>query len=295
MKALIFSIGLILSFSQAGLFSQVVLYEDFEGGNKPEGWTEDYVTGQVDWRYRNGGYNPSDPNLDYPITPNGEEDIARNPASAFEGNYNAFFFNQGDDNERTKLITPEMNLMGAPAVELSFYLCQIPWTFEGSTGWDILRVYYKISDSDPWVMIQEYLDPVYIWEKQVLNLPNLSETYYVAFEGQARWGFGSCLDSICIRETGTQQLYVQEVECENPSTLGVPSGSPDVALLRTDLKVYGNTGTLTLNQITFTSLNSADADLSANGVKLYSTTTQDFNTDHPVGTPADFIGGEVTF
>ena len=132
MKVFILLIGFLLGFSQLGLFSQVILYEGFEDGHKPDGWTEEYVVGAVDWRYRNGGYNPSDPNLDYPITPNGEVDIARNPPAAYEGNYNAFFFNQGVNNERTKLITPQMNMMGATAVELSFYLCQIPWTFEGS-------------------------------------------------------------------------------------------------------------------------------------------------------------------
>jgi hypothetical protein len=123
MKVFIIIIGFLISFPQLDLFSQVFLYEGFEDGNKPEGWTEEYVVGAVDWRYRNGGYNPSDPNLDNPITPNGEVDIARNPPAAYEGNYNAFFFNQGVNNERTKLITPEMNMMGATAVELSFYLC----------------------------------------------------------------------------------------------------------------------------------------------------------------------------
>ena len=65
-----------------------------------------------------------------------------------------------------------------PAVELSFYLCQIPWTFEGATGWDVLRVYYKASQENPWVLLHEYLDPVYEWELQTLILPNLSQTYY---------------------------------------------------------------------------------------------------------------------
>ena len=198
MKVLIISFALLVSFIHVELFSQVFLEEGFEDGYKPDGWTEEYVTGEIDWRYRNGGYNPSDPNLDNPITPNGEVDIARNPAAAYEGNYNAFFFNQGDDNERTKLITPVLNMMGATAVELSFYLCQIPWTFEGSTGWDILRLYYRVSDSDPWILLEEFLDPVYDWEEQRINLPDPSETYYLAFEGHTRWGFGTCIDNVRI-------------------------------------------------------------------------------------------------
>jgi hypothetical protein len=295
MKIKIIVLGLLLSFPQLGLYSQVFLDEGFEGGSRPDGWTEEYVFGEVNWRYRNGGYNPSDPNLDNPITPNGEIDIARNPPAAYEGNYNAFFFNQGDDNERTMLITPVMNMMGAAAVELSFYLCQIPWTFQGASGWDILRVYYRISENDPWVLLQEYLDPIYAWEEQILVLPNPSETYYVAFEGQTRWGFGTCVDNIHIEETGTMQLYVAETAFEQPIAFEVPSGSSDIPVLLTDLKVYGNTGTLTLDQITFTSLNSSDADLENNGIKLYSTTSRNFNDDNPIGSSTSFSGGEATF
>lgn len=295
MKIFRFLIGFLLIFVQLNLFSQEILYEGFEGGAKPDGWTQEYEVGAVDWRYRNGGYNPSDPNLDNPITPNGEEDIARNPPAALEGTYNAFFFNQGNDNERTKLVTPELNLLGATAVQLSFYLCQIPWTFEGATGWDILRIYYKVSANDPWILIEEYLDPIHTWEKQVLNLPNPSEEYYLAFEGQARWGFGSCIDSVYIEETGTQQLYVDDVVLEQISSLGIPSGTPDAPIMRADLQVYGNTGTLALNEITFNSLNTSDADILTNGVKLYSTPTQEFHTDNPVGTPTSFSGGEAVF
>ena len=295
MKVHVILFGLLISFSHLGAFSQVFLDEGFEGGTRPDGWTEEYVFGEINWRYRNGGYNPNDPNLDNPITPNGEVDIARNPPSAYEGNYNAFFFNQGDDNERTMLITPVLNLLGAAAVELNFYLCQVPWTFEGATAWDILRVYYRTSENDPWILLQDYLDPIYTWEEQTLTLPNPSETYYVAFEGHTRWGFGTCLDNVHIEETGTLQLYVADIECEQPFTLEVPTGSPDVPIMRTDLKVYGNTGSLTLDEFSFTSLNDSDADLSPNGVKLYSTSTQTFNTDNPVGSAVSFSGGVASF
>ena len=71
MKIYLLVLGLLISFPQLDLFSQVFLDEGFEGGSRPEGWTEEYVFGEVNWRYRNGGYNPSDPNLDNPITPTG--------------------------------------------------------------------------------------------------------------------------------------------------------------------------------------------------------------------------------
>jgi len=123
--------------SVLSLKSQVFLTEGFELGARPDGWTEQYASGTEPWRYRNGGHSPDDNNWQVPPE---QTDITRNPPSAYEGTFNAIFFKQGDNNEKTKLITPPLDLLGATSVELSFYLCQIPWTFEGATGWDVLRV-----------------------------------------------------------------------------------------------------------------------------------------------------------
>ncbi len=172
---------ILISFSTLSSMSQVYLTEGFESGSKPESWTEEGVYGNEPWRYRNGGHSPNDNNWQEPPE---IIDITRNPPAAYDGTYNAIFFKQGDNNERTRLITPELDMLGATSVELTFYLCQIPWTFEGASGWDILRVYYKAALEDPWVLLHEYLDPVLEWEEQKLNLPNPSESYYVAFEGQ---------------------------------------------------------------------------------------------------------------
>ena len=221
MKVLRLAICFSIIFQAFLASAQVHLTEGFESGSRPDGWTEEAVSGNEPWRYRNGGHSPNDNNWQVPA---GQVDITRNPPAAYAGTYNAIFFKQGDNNERTKLITPSMDLLGSAALELSFYLCQIPWTFEGATGWDVLRVYYKVSDTDPWVLLHEYLDPVYEWEEQKLNLPNPSESYYVAFEGHTRWGYGTCIDNISIVETGTQQLYIGEIEFSQPFNNFTPSG-----------------------------------------------------------------------
>ena len=272
--------------------SQTYLTEGFELGAKPEGWTEEYTYGTEPWRFRNGGHSPNDNNWQVPPY---QIDITRNPPLAYSGTYNAIFFKQGDDNERTKLITPALNLLGGANIELSFYLCQIPWYFEGSTGWDVLRVYYKVSESSPWVLLHEYLDPVYEWELQKLLLPNPSSTYYVAFEGQTRWGYGTCIDNIAIESTGSQPMWIKEIDFRQPFSNFVPSGSPDVPVLRVDFTVYGNTDTIRLENIGFSSLNTSDSDIQSNGVKLYSTLSQTFNTENPLGSPANFVSGVASF
>jgi hypothetical protein len=291
-KILRFLIILVVIFPVFTVKSQVYLTEGFELGAKPEGWTEEYVTGTEPWRYRNGGHSPNDNNWDVPPD---AEDITRNPPSAYDGTYNAIFFKQGDDNERTKLVTPSLNLMGGASLELSFYLCQIPWYFEGSTGWDVLRVYYKVSESAPWILLHEYLDPVYEWELQTLALPNPSATYYIAFEGHTRWGYGTCIDDVKVESKGVQPMWIKDIDFQQPFSAYVPSGSQDVPVIRVDFTVYGNTDTIKLNSIQFTSLNTSDSDILPGGVILYSTSGQTFDTRHPLGSPANFTGGTVNF
>ncbi|MDF1573934.1 MAG: T9SS type A sorting domain-containing protein [Bacteroidales bacterium] len=292
MKMSRFLLFLLVNLSISQLLSQIHLSEGFESGLKPVGWTEEAVSGNEPWRYRNGGHSPNDNNWQVPAD---QDDITRNPPSAYDGIYNAIFFKQGVSNERTKLISPEMDLLGATALELSFYLCQIPWTFEGSTGWDVLRVYYKVSASDPWILLHEYLDPVYEWEEQKLNLPNPSETYYLAFEGHTRWGYGTCIDNITIQETESQQLYIGDIEVVQPFSNFVPSGAKEIPILRVNLKVFGNSGSASLDNIRFTSLNTDDGDLDANGLKLYGTTTQNFDKSNPLGSAGNFSSGIASF
>ncbi|KKL52595.1 hypothetical protein LCGC14_2283900, partial [marine sediment metagenome] len=242
--------------------AQIKLSEGFESGSLPSGWTEENLLGGEPWRYRNGGHSPNDNNW---LVPPDQTYITRNPPSAYEGTYNAIFFKQGDGNERTKLVTPVMVLLGSSSVELSFYLCQIPWIFEGSGNNDALRVYYKVAQDSPWVLLQEYLDPVYDWDLQSLVLPNPSDDYYVAFEGHTRWGFGTCIDNVVIEDKGTTPLWIKELEFNQPVNEYTPSGISNLTLMRMDFKVFGNTDTAWLENVQFTSLNTSDSDIQSGG------------------------------
>jgi hypothetical protein len=296
MKVLKISLALLACLSTSKVSSQVFLTEGFEDGRIgliTQGWTEEFVSGADEpWRFRNGGHSPNDSNWDVPAE---QVDITRNPDGAYEGILNAIFFKQNPSNERTKLITPPMNLQGATAVELRFYHCQMPWNFEGSLGWDQLRVYYRTSEEAPWQLLHEYLDKIYEWKEQILYLPDLSETYYVAFEGAARWGYGTCIDNITIRETGSQPMHIGDIDFQQPFPSHVPSGSPDLPVLRVDFNVFGNTDSVVLDYIHVNSLNTDDSDIRPGGVKLYTTSNQIFDTIHPLGTPTSFSSGVASF
>ena len=105
--------SLLIFISTASTYSQVFLSEGFESGLKPEDWNNEFVVGDEPWRYRNGGHSPDDANWQVPAD---QVDITRNPPAAYEGTYNAIFFKQSYDNERTKLVTPEMNVEGTSAL-----------------------------------------------------------------------------------------------------------------------------------------------------------------------------------
>jgi len=289
LKKIIFAATLLCSIT---VNAQTYFTEGFESGTNPLNWSEIYEAGTEPWRYRNGGHSPDDNNW---LIPAWEVDITRNPPLAHSGTYNAIFFKQSTNNERTKLVTRTIDLSEGILPELSFWLCQVPWTFSGNTNWDILRVYYKNSFAGSWTLLAEYLDPIPEWTQFKINLPNPNATYYLAFEGQTRWGFGTCIDDIAIDEKGLQPRYVSELAVTQADYTYIPSGSLDEPILNFRFKVFGNTGTTTLNNLSVKSLNTNDADINTSGVKLYKTITTQFNTNNPVGSGGNFSNGNITF
>jgi len=163
--------------------------EDFEHyGSLPAGWTQEYVERSVNWACRNGG---------------GNETQYNQPDHAHGGGYNAvLFYTTTDtfalnDNHKTRLVTPPINLGAAPAgIRLVFWHCMTRF----DDGQDELRVYYKTSATAPWNLLASYTENVPDWTKRTLPLPNPTGTYYLAFEGNARFGHGVCIDDILIHD-----------------------------------------------------------------------------------------------
>ena len=72
------------------------------------------------------------------------------------------------------------------------------------------------------------------------------------------------------------------------STAFVQPGSVNNTILRLDFEVTGCTGTLDLTEIKVTSKNTNDADIKANGVKAYRTSTPEFSTANQFGSGVSF-------
>ena len=73
----------------------------------------------------------------------------------------------------------------------------------------------------------------------------------------------------------------------------IPTGSINNAILKSKVRVTGNSGNVTLNSYTAHSLNTSDADIDK--IKLYYTNDEYFNTQHLVATATGFVDGVVTF
>lgn len=154
----------------------VPFIEGFEnGGVIPGEWTQAYLTGSTPWTFQSGGgwgHN--------------------NPASAYGGSYNALLCSSG---AKTKLVTPLIDLGAtAQSAQLTFWHCMQDWTGDQ----DELRVYYKTATNGSWTLLAIYTTSVASWTQQTVALPNPSQTYFIAFEGYAKYGEGICIDDVYI-------------------------------------------------------------------------------------------------
>ncbi len=190
---------------------KVVLFtETFEnGGQIPVGWTQEYVTNTVSWRFQSGG---------------GDGNNQHQPVSAHGGGFNAVLWTSSRPDHKTRLVTPAINLGAAPAsIRLSFWHCM---TVDAGDQ-DQLRVFYKTSATGEWTLIPNatYTANVPDWTQRILVVPNPTSTYYLAFEGNAKFGNGVCLDDIRIADEASAPIIT--------TTTPLPNGLVNVPYLQT--------------------------------------------------------------
>ena len=167
--------------------------ETFEAASTSRAcWSNSYVTGTSNWTYATGSSGGT-------IT------------TAFAGTLNARFVSQsGTASPVTKLVSPIFDLTTLTSPRLIFQYGQEDWAGDQNE----LKVYYRISPSDPWVEIGYYTSNVASWTEVILALPAPSANYQIAFEGINNYGRANVLDNVTIEETPS---------CVNPVGLSVSS------------------------------------------------------------------------
>lgn len=158
---------------------------DFEVNDLPECWGQEYVSGNnIDWQFDAGTINPS--------------------VSAYSGNKNALFTDNTGSEDRTKLISNQFDFSGYSYASLAFYHIQKPvYSFQ-----DELRIYYKNSKDGEWQMIDEFTTNTNDWTLRELLLPELSNEYFIAFEGNGKLGDGVGVDLMSVSTTANQPEIV---------------------------------------------------------------------------------------
>jgi uncharacterized repeat protein (TIGR02543 family) len=154
----------------------VFLTEGFESAfvsGAPPGWTKSFKTGTVDWT-RNVG-------------------DSRSGDTAHGGTYNAMLYYAGTGTHETYLISPVINFgTGTTDTTLEFWHKQVRWPPDQDT----LKVYYKTSAGGSWILLASYTTNVSTWTKRTIALPSPSSTYYIGFLGNAKYGYGVCIDDV---------------------------------------------------------------------------------------------------
>ncbi len=157
--------------------TQYILQEDFEhGGAMPTGWTQQTVSGDnLNWTCDHGN------GFGYPDT-------------GFYSSYNALLVDSDIEDDKTLLISPPLDLQtNSYSPQLSFYHYMQPYFGR----MDSLAVYYKTSANGTWTLIQT-IENSNLWSTTTLNLPNPSAEYYIGFQGNAKAGFGVCIDRVAV-------------------------------------------------------------------------------------------------
>ncbi|MBI5218266.1 MAG: choice-of-anchor J domain-containing protein [Bacteroidia bacterium] len=252
--------------------SQIVFSEGFEGGALPTGWSYVYVSGSINWAFTNGG-NSS------------------HPAAAHTGTKNALFYYGSYSGQTTKLVTTAIDLSSVNLPVLKF------WHTQDAFGpdQDQLRVYYKTSAGGSWVLLATYTTEIINWTQETISLPNPSATYYIALEAKTGYGYGVCIDNITIEQTPSVFKSLSSLSINQASSDYLLSGSSNNPILRIDMDVAGNSGSLFLNSLETVSLNTNDIYVPAGGVKLFATTQPAFSPTTQIGSAQNLSGGKAVF
>lgn len=280
----LFAIAIAI-FSLAPLNAQVYFYENFESGISEDKWFQEQETGNLYWTENTGGYEVCD-------------DVSglctRFPNNAYQGNYNAYFQVEVHRGWKTKLITQPLDLTGAKKPEILFWHAQDEW---GPTDFDRLRVFCKNNVYDEWILLNKYLEPLVEWTEQSIFIPDslLSDSVYVAFEGETNYGYGICIDSIKIIEKGIIPKHITRFEVNQYNDDFVASGVRDNPVINMSLTIFGNEGDLYLDSLNIRFKGSNVNDVSTSGVNVYITENKYFKPHNPVTSPVSFIDSVASF
>ena len=180
-KHLLMLFAVIVAATMSLKAQTIVINDGFENGIQDSVWTQEFVLGNHPWAVE------------------GTDEDLQWPATVLEGSKRAYLRNTSGETQGyiTRLVSKVMDLR--PEVvyqaELTFWYANPKWTADRDT----LRVLYRTSAKAAWKKLAEYSTASANWQKVKLELPEVNETYQIAFEGTDNLGRGIVLDGVLVR------------------------------------------------------------------------------------------------
>ncbi len=165
--------------------AMLLLSETFESSftnGAPPGWTREFKTGTVEWA---------------PMSVDHSGDVAHG------GTYSAVLYAETTSDHETYLVSPAINLnSGTAALFLSFWHKQAKW----QNDQDTLTVVYRTGSTGAWTTLASYTDDTPTWTLRTITLPSVTGTIHIGFLGNARYGYGVCIDDVVLSGRYCQNL-----------------------------------------------------------------------------------------
>ncbi len=174
MKKTILILLLIFSILQSN--AQYYYHEQFFDENFPSNLTQEHIVGNLDFF------------------------VDRNLGGPNHGHSRPYQFTLRGDNDNngaiTRLILPTVDISTASHPQLVFWHVQHPYY----SNVDELKLYYRTSSSNDWILLKEWTEVIGPWKQEIINLPEQSSTYEISFVGKCNSGHGVVIDDIAIQD-----------------------------------------------------------------------------------------------
>ncbi|MEY8847456.1 T9SS type A sorting domain-containing protein [Psychroserpens sp. XS_ASV72] len=185
--------------------------QTFQTPNGLSNWSQEYISGENNWT--TGGANQN--STVFPRT----------------GSAMAICYVSDFSSPITNLVSPSIDISAASEPKLNFSFTNVNWAGDI----DALRVLYKTSSGGSWIELASYTAESAVWNDVVLNLPNPSSDYYIAFEGTANYGRGLTIDDVSVTDPSLGMEFfsdgfenVPNEFSSGPKMIGVSADDPNM-------------------------------------------------------------------